>query len=69
MGKLTGLAAVDWAYRCRYMKELEQSGRRRLESWEVELRNWNPDDDKTMPTGYALVSLRESIRKHHRNDG
>jgi len=67
MSKLIGLAAVDWAYRCRYMKELEQSGRRRLESWELELRNWNPDDDATTPSGYALVSLRESIRRHPQN--
>jgi len=62
MSKLLGLAAVDWAYRCKYMTELERSGRKRLQGWEIELKNWNPDDEKTMPSGYALASVRESVR-------
>jgi hypothetical protein len=62
MSKLVGLAAVDWAYRCKYMHEIEQSGRRRLEQWEVELKDWDPENEQTMPSGYALASLREHLR-------
>ena len=62
MSKLVGLAAVDWSYRCIYMSELERAGRKRLENWEIELKNWNPDDETTMPSGYALATLREVIR-------
>ena len=62
MSKLYGLAAVDWAYRCKYMEELERSGRTRLERWEIELKNWNPDDESTLPSNYALANLRECIR-------
>jgi hypothetical protein len=56
------LAAVDWAYRCKYMEQLAQSGRRRLERWEIELKNWDPNNELTMPSGYALASLREQVR-------
>jgi len=63
MSKLIGLSAVDWSYRCRYLEELDRSGRTRLESWEIELKNWNPDDERTMPSGYALAMLP---RPHHR---
>lgn len=62
MSKLVGLAAVDWAYRCKYMKELEESGRRRLAQWELELKNWDPDNEQTMPSGYALSSVRVHVR-------
>lgn len=62
MSKLVGLAAVDWVYRCKYMQELEQSGHRLLESWEIELKNWDPDNEHTMPSGYALSTLREQLR-------
>jgi hypothetical protein len=62
MSKLLGLAAVDWSYRCKYMTELDHSGRKRLEHWEIELKNWDPDDERTMPSGYALVTLREALR-------
>ena len=61
MSKLCGLTAVDWAYRCKYRAELERSGRKHLERWEIELKNWNPDDEKTMPSGYALASVRQSV--------
>ena len=63
MSKLVGLTAVDWSYRCMYMEELDRSGRKRLESWELELKNWDPDDESTMPSGYALSRLP---RPHHR---
>ena len=63
MSKLLGLTAVDWAYRCKYMEELAESGRRRLESWEIELKNWDPDNERTTPSGYALASVREQL--HH----
>ena len=62
MSKLVGLAEVDWLYRCKYMEELERSGRTRLERWEIELKNWNPDDESTLPSNYALANLRECIR-------
>ena len=65
MSKLIGLAAVDWAYRCKYLKHLEQSGRHRLADWELELKNWDPENDQTMPSGYALASLRENLRDLH----
>jgi hypothetical protein len=65
MSKLIGLAAVDWVYRCKYMKEIEQSGRRRLEGWETELKNWDPEDEQTMPSGYALSSLRLHLHDLH----
>jgi hypothetical protein len=61
MSKLFGLAAVDWSYRCKYVNDLERSGRKRLADWEVELKNWNPDDEKTMPSGYAIATLREAV--------
>jgi hypothetical protein len=63
MSKLLGLAAVDWSYRCKYMAELDRSGRTRLEDWEIELKNWNPDDEATMPSGYSLAALREAVRE------
>jgi hypothetical protein len=44
MSKLLGLAAIDWAYRCKYMEKLKQSGRHRFERWEVELKNWDPEN-------------------------
>jgi hypothetical protein len=47
------------------MKEIEQSGRRRLEGWENELKNWDPDDEQTMPSGYALSSLRLHLHDLH----
>jgi hypothetical protein len=62
MSKLVGLAAVDWSYRCKYVAALEHSGRKRLADWEIELRKWNPDDEATMPSGYALATLRDAIR-------
>lgn len=62
MSKLVGLAAVDWSYRCKYMSELNRTGRKRLEDWEIELKNWNPDDEATMPSGYSLATLREALR-------
>lgn len=65
MSKLVGLAAVDWVYRCKYMQELEESGRRRLAEWEVELKNWDPDNDATMPSGYALSSARVYVGELH----
>jgi hypothetical protein len=65
MSKLSGLAAVDRAYRCKYMQELEQSGRRRLDQWEVELKNWDPDNAQTTPSGYALSSLRVHLHDLH----
>ncbi len=65
MSKLTGLAAVDWVYRCKYIEELEQSHRRRLEQWEVELKNWDPDNEQTMPSGYALSSVRVHLHDLH----
>ncbi len=61
MSKLIGLAAVDWAYRCKYMEELEQSGRRCLDRWELELKNWDPEDEQTTPSGYALASVRVHV--------
>lgn len=63
MNKLFGLAAVDWSYRCKYMTELDRSGRKRLESWEIELKNWNPDDERTTPSGHALAFLRDAVRE------
>jgi len=63
MGKLLGLAAVDWSYRCKYVADLERSGRKRLASWEIELKKWNPDDETTMPSGYALAALRDAIAR------
>lgn len=63
MSKLLGLAAVDWSYRCKYMSQLDRSGRKRLADWEVELKNWNPDDAGTMPSGYALAALRDAVRE------
>jgi hypothetical protein len=65
MSKLLGLAAVDWSYRCKYMAELDRSRRKRLEGWEIELKNWDPDDAATMPSGYALATLRETVRDLH----
>lgn len=65
MSKLVGLAAVDWVYRCKYMEEIEESGRRRLAGWEVELKNWNPEDESTMPSGYALSSARVHVGELH----
>jgi len=62
MSKLCGIAAVDWSYRCKYVEELERSGRKTLEDWEVELKNWNPEDERTMPSGYAWAALREYFR-------
>ncbi len=62
MSKLFGLAAVDWMYRCKYISELNRSGRKHLTDWELELQNWNPDDESTMPSGYSLASLREAVR-------
>ena len=63
MSRLVGLSAVDWLYRCKYMAELDRAGRRRFEHWEIELKNWDPDDESTMPSGYALFRLP---RRHHR---
>jgi hypothetical protein len=63
MSKLVGLAAVDWSYCYKYMTELDRSGRKRLERWEIELKNWDPDDESTMPSGYALASLRDAVRE------
>jgi hypothetical protein len=63
MSNLVGLAAVDWAYRCRYIDALDRSGRKHLSGWEIELKRWNPDDEATMPSGYALATLREAIRE------
>ena len=65
MGKLLGLAAVDWSYRCKYIAELESSGRKRLANWEIELKKWNPEDEATMPSGYALATLREVVARLH----
>ena len=65
MSKLIGLAAVDWSVLLYNMAELDRSGRKRLEHWEVELKNWNPDDETTTPSGYALAALRETVRVHH----
>jgi hypothetical protein len=65
MSKLLGLAAVDWSYRCKYVAELDRSGRKRLAAWEQELKNWNPDDETTTPSGYALATLREAVRGQH----
>jgi len=62
MSKLLGLAAVDWSYRCKYIAELERSGRKRLANWEIELKKWNPEDDATMPSGYAIATLRDAVR-------
>ena len=62
MSKLVGLAAADWSYRCKYMADLDRSRRKRLEGWEIELKNWNPDDETTMSSGYALATLREAVR-------
>jgi hypothetical protein len=66
MSKLVGLTAVDYTYRCKYMEELDHSGRKRLEPWEIELKNWDPDDESTIPSGYALTMLP---RPHHRSVG
>ena len=66
MSKLVGLSAVDWSYRCKYLEEVERSGRRRLEAWEIELMKWDPNDERTMPSGYALSMLP---RPHHRIAG
>jgi hypothetical protein len=65
MSKLFGLAAVDWSYRCKYMAERDRLGRKRLERWELELKNWDPDDAATMPSGYALATLRDALRDLH----
>ena len=65
MSKLSGLAAVDWIYRCKYMHEIEESGRRRLTPWETELKNWDPEDDRTMPSGYALSAARSHVHDLH----
>ena len=62
MSKLLGLAAVDWSYRCKYLAALNQSGRKHLADWEIELQKWNPDDEKTTPSGYALASLHDAVR-------
>ena len=51
MSNLVGLAAVDWAYRCKNIKALEAPGRRRLEGWELELKNQDPNNETTMPSG------------------
>ena len=63
MSKLIGLAAVEWSYRCKYLSQLDHSGRKHLEDWEIELKNWDPDEETTMPSGYALATLRETLRK------
>jgi len=63
MNKLTGLAAVDWSYRCKYINELEMSGRKHLADWEIELKKWNPDDETTGPSGYAIATLRDKVRR------
>jgi hypothetical protein len=62
MSKLVGLAAVEWSYRCKYIQELEKSGRKRLAQWEIELKNWDPEDERTMPSGHAIAALREQLR-------
>ena len=62
MSKLVGLAAVDWSYRCKYVAELERSGGKRL-YWEIELKQWNPEDERTTPSGYALSALRDAVRE------
>ena len=61
MSKLEGLSAVDWLYRCKYLKAVERSGRTRLEDWEIELKNWNPDDESTLPGGQVLATLRDRV--------
>lgn len=58
MSKLVGLDAVDWLYRCKYLENLERSGRTALRDWELELRNWDPEVETTTPSGYALANLR-----------
>jgi hypothetical protein len=63
MSKLVGLEAVDWSYRCKYIAELERSGRKRLYDWEIELKKWDPEDDRTKPSGYALSALRDAVRE------
>jgi hypothetical protein len=65
MAKLSGLAAVDWVYRCKYIEEIERSGRRRLAEWETELKNWDPEDLRTMPSGYALSAVRSHLQDLH----
>ncbi len=63
MSKLVGLAAVDWSYCRKYVAALDRSGRRHLAEWEIELKRWDPDDDTTMPSNYALATLREAVRQ------
>jgi len=63
MSKLIGLAAVDWSYCRRYVSALERSRRTRLADWEVELKRWNPEDETTMPSNYALATMREAVRE------
>jgi hypothetical protein len=58
MSKLVGLAAVDWLYRCKYIENLERSGRTCLQDWELELKNWDPEVETTTPSGYTLANLR-----------
>jgi hypothetical protein len=65
MSKLVGLAAVDWAYRCQYMEEIELSGRHGVAGWKAELWNWDPEDEQTMPSGYALSNLRVHLHDLH----
>ena len=62
MSKLVGLTAVEWLYRCKYMAVLDRSGRKHLEDWEIELKNWDPDDETTMPSGCTIATLREAVR-------
>jgi hypothetical protein len=49
---------VDWLYRCKYVEDLERSGRTYLQDWELELKNWDPGVETTTPSGYALANLR-----------
>lgn len=63
MSKLVGLAAVDWSYSRKYVAALNRSGRTRLADWEIELKRWNPEDETTMPSNYALAAMREAVRE------
>jgi len=39
------------------------SARKRLADWKIELKKWDPDDETTNPSGYAIATLRDKVRR------
>lgn len=57
-----GRSSADWALREKYFNELETSGRTSWESWETELRDWDPSKPNTEPSGKAISKLRDHFK-------